>query len=373
MAADTEALQLIARLTPLADVLAMIDAEVKPVTPRPLDVAAALGHTLAADVTSAARPAAPIALTDGWAIAADLTLGAGGYSPVLLTQWPTRVEAGQVMPPGADSVAPFDAVKTFSGRAEVLVSLNPGDGMLPVGGDCESAMTLRRAGERIRITDIAAFAVAGLTRVTVREPRIRVFPLRGSALVAAAAQMIAADVERRGGSARVELGRGLDGVLAAASENSDAIIAIGGTGSGRNDSSVHVLARGGRLAVHGFALAPGETAALGFSGKRPILLLPGRLDAALSVWMTVGRALLERLCAAKYNETPDMLTLIRKVTSTVGGAELVPVRRAGNDVEPLASRYLPLSSLTRSDGWILVPAESEGYPAGTPVAVRPWP
>jgi len=42
-------------------------------------------------------------------------------------------------------------------------------------------------------------------------------------------------------------------------------------------------------------------------------------------------------------------------------------------VEPLATRYLPLSSLTRADGWILVPAESEGYPAGAAVNVRPWP
>jgi molybdopterin biosynthesis enzyme len=41
--------------------------------------------------------------------------------------------------------------------------------------------------------------------------------------------------------------------------------------------------------------------------------------------------------------------------------------------DPLASKYLPLSSLARSDGWILVPAESEGYSAGTPVQVRPWP
>ena len=57
----------------------------------------------------------------------------------------------------------------------------------------------------------------------------------------------------------------------------------------------------------------------------------------------------------------------------MGLAEVVPVRRVDGQAEPLASKYLPLSSLTRSDGWILVPAESEGYSAGTPVQVRPWP
>jgi molybdopterin molybdotransferase len=49
------------------------------------------------------------------------------------------------------------------------------------------------------------------------------------------------------------------------------------------------------------------------------------------------------------------------------------VRRNAEQVEPLAAKYLPLSSLARSDGWILVPADSEGYAAGAPVQVRPWP
>ena len=70
---------------------------------------------------------------------------------------------------------------------------------------------------------------------------------------------------------------------------------------------------------------------------------------------------------------PRPLPLARKVTSTVGLAELVPVRRHAGQAEPLATKYLSLSSLARSDGWILVPADSEGYSAGSPVQVRPWP
>jgi molybdopterin molybdotransferase len=375
MAANTETLQLIARLTPLTEMLALIDAEVKPVTPCTLDVAAAAGRTLAADASAPARPSAPIALADGWALAADLTLGAGGYAPAMLTHMPSRVEAGQAMPPETDSVAPFDAVKTGTAGAEALVTVNPGDGMLPAGGDCDPAIPLRRAGERLRITDLAGFAAAGIARITVRAPRIRVLPLRGTAIIAAAARLVAADIEHRGGAARLdEPGRGLD--VAIGADGADCIVGIGGTGSGRNDTSVQVLAREGRLAVHGIALAPGETAALGFAGRCPVLLLPGRLDAALAVWLVVGRRVLERLAAGKYNEPVDHLTLARKVASTVGLAELVPVRRSVDNpdqVEPLATRYLPLSSLTRADGWILVPAESEGYAAGTTALVRPWP
>ena len=202
----------------------------------------------------------------------------------------------------------------------------PGDGVLPAGGDSDPGIPLRRAGERLRITDLAALVCAGCARVSVREPRIRVVPLRGS-------------------------------------------------GSGRNDASAQTLAGAGRLVVHGIALTPGETAALGFVGPRPVLLLPGRLDAALAVWLVVGRRILNRLSLANANEhePAETLTLARKIASTVGLAEVAPVRRNGGQAEPLAMKYLPLSSLARSDGWILVPADSEGYAAGAQVQVRPWP
>ena len=67
------------------------------------------------------------------------------------------------------------------------------------------------------------------------------------------------------------------------------------------------------------------------------------------------------------------MTLTRKIASTVGLSEVVPVRRDGGKAEPLASKYLPLSALARADGWVLVPADSEGYADGAQVAVRPWP
>jgi molybdopterin biosynthesis enzyme len=260
------------------------------------------------------------------------------------------------------------------GRAEALVTVNPGDGVLPAGGDCDPGIPLRYAGDRLTVTDLAAFSAIGLARVTVREPRIRVLPLRGSGIINAAARLLATDIDRRGAAARLdEAGRDFNGVLA--SESADAIVAIGGTGSGRNDTSVQTLAREGRVAVHGMALTPGETAALGFVGPRPVLLLPGRLDAALAVWLVIGRRILDRLAAAKTkeNEPGVTLTLARKIASTVGLAEIVPVRRVAENAEPLASKYLPLSSLGRSDGWILVPGESEGYSAGSQVHVRPWP
>ena len=111
----------------------------------------------------------------------------------------------------------------------------------------------------------------------------------------------------------------------------------------------------------------------GLSANRPVLLVPGRLDAALAVWLLIGRHLVAKLAGGKVEDMPTILSLRRKVTSTIGMTEVIPVRCSGGMAEPLGSEYLSLTALTRSDGWILVPAESEGFAAGSEVAVNQWP
>src|SRR5262249_47611181 len=138
-------------------------------------------------------------------------------------------------------------------------------------------------------------------------------------------------------------------------------------------TSVRALAAAGRVEVHGVALTPGETAAFGSIGLRPALLVPGRLDAALAVWLTLGRRLLARLSARTEQPPGSTAVLTRKHASPLGLTEIVPVRVNGCQAEPIASGYWPLSAILRVNGWILVPADSEGYPAGAEVVLRPWP
>jgi molybdopterin biosynthesis enzyme len=103
------------------------------------------------------------------------------------------------------------------------------------------------------------------------------------------------------------------------------------------------------------------------------LLIPGRLDAALSIWLSIGRHLVAKLAGGSVADMPAMLPLKRKVTSTIGLAELIPVSCAERMAEPLGCGYLSFAMLSRSDGWIVVPADSEGFAPGTPVAVSHWP
>src|SRR5262249_11475637 len=151
------------------------------------------------------------------------------------------------------------------------------------------------------------------------------------------------------------------------------VIVIGGSGTGQRDRSVSELARQGTLAFHGVGILPGETAAFGTIGQWPVLVVPGRLDAALAAWLLLGRPLLARLCGYEDQEQATPVTLTRKIASPLGLAEGVPVRREADGVVPLASGYLTLQSLARADGYVLIPADSEGFAAGSPVEMRPLP
>jgi molybdopterin biosynthesis enzyme len=371
--------QRITQLTPLADAVAAIDALVRPVEPREVDVGSALGRTLAADVVAArAVPPVALALQDGWAIKAEETVDAGSYAPAPLSAPPARVDCGEPLPPGADAVAPLDAV-TFDGkRAEALAVIAPGYGVLPVGADAEAGKPLRLSGQRLRSFDVAVLLAAGISRVTIREPRIRLVRARaaGDSVIDAGYAWIAETVAAEGAATILDANAeaAADHLEAALHhEGSDAVIVLGGTGNGRNDVSVSTLAQAGRVEFHGVGLIPGDTAAFGFAGARPVLLLPGRIDAALAVWLVIGRRWLARLAGRDDPDMPVMAELSRKIASTVGMAEVILVRRHKDKVEPLAGGYLSFSALARADGWILVPAESEGYAQATRVAVRPLP
>ncbi len=370
MNADIPAPQRITRLTPLADVLAML-AQLSPVTEQNVPVADAVGHVLATDVVATqAKPSAALALRDGWAVEADVTRDAGPYAPMLLPPSTQRIDAFAPMPPGTDAVAPIDAVAVLGGMLQIMAPVAPGEDILPPGGDCEANAVLCTSGAQLCAIDIAASTALGVTKLCIRKPRVRVVPARPDDAILQSIGHFLVHVVKAAG-ADVSLTDDLDEALRDAA--TDAVIGVGGTGSGRNDHAVTALSRAGTLTCHGIGLSPGETAAFGQVESRPVLLIPGRIDAALACWLALAQPLIAALSNAKPNAITQSAELSRKITSTIGLADVVPVRRSGDTITPLASGMLPLQTLAQADGWILVPAESEGYPAGTVVRVRPLP
>jgi molybdopterin biosynthesis enzyme len=281
------------------------------------------------------------------------------------------VETGDEMPAGTDAVASLDAIVIHGEVAEAAGPVTPGESVAPAGSEAAPSKPLRKSGERLRNVDAAVLTAAGIAQMSVRAPRILIVAAREDLRLMPPMRMIARDCAARGGIPILSNGMTLDDALHA--RDCDAIIIVGGTGTGARDVSVTALARLGKVVVHGIGLTPGETAAVGDAGGCPVLVVPGRIDGALANWLVLGRPMLARLAGHNEPEQAVKAALSRKVTSTVGLAEVVPVRHDGASAEPLATRHLPLWVLASANGWLLAPPDSEGYPTGAQVTIHTWP
>jgi molybdopterin molybdotransferase len=373
MTAPAEPLQRITVLTPIAEIVSRLGAVVLPVVAKDVAPLDAAGFTLAADAVAAADwPPQASALSDGWAVAAESVSGASSYAPVVLNPVPQWVNAGQPMPAGTDAVLPVDALTIADGYVEVFAPAAHGEGVLPARGHATASAIVYSSGSRVRATDAAIMAGLNLRAVSVRVPRVKIVSVNvPSTGIDVIAPLVAAAVLAQGSLPEIVQRMTFDDLLK--QPDCDAVVAIGGTGSGTNDSAVKALARIGNVAVHGFAISPGQTAALGSAGKCPVLLLPGRLDAALAVFIATGRSLLGRLTGCAAQEPGVPMRLAKKITSAVGLTDIVFVRSGDGVADPLGNGFFPLHAMAQADGWILIPPASEGLPAGATVEVRPLP
>ena len=365
--------QRVKRLASWKEVFAHIDKLVSPVAPVQMALDGCLGRVVAEDVeVNAPIPSRATALCDGWAVRSEDVRDAGSYAPVFLTPPPAWVNSGDVMPEDTETVLPPDAVTLTAGSAEIHGAGRPGEGVMAAGEGAEPRQPLRRAGDRLRAIDLAILRNAGISHVTVREPAFLVVSAHAGIKQEsdAVGPLVTYLIDRDGGRAQ-QVHASIDAALR--DRQFTGAVVIGGSGSGRNDASVRMLGALGGVDLHGVGLRPGDTAALGSIGERPVMVLPGRLDAALAAWLVIGRRLLSRMSGFAGDEQATTVNLARKIASSVGIAEVVLLVRCGGGVEPVATDYFPLKALARADGWVLVPPESEGFAAGSLIEMQSLP
>jgi molybdopterin biosynthesis enzyme len=265
-------------------------------------------------------------------------------------------------------VAPPDALAEDGSTPQAAAPIAPGEGVLAPGQDCDGAQPVLRAGRALRSLDIAVLSALGVARVPVRTPTVRIVQVRADDAVASAITVMLAGLITRHGTEKLSP----DSTEATfQNPQEDAIIVVGGSGAGPHDNSVRALARAGRVVAHGIGLSPGETSAFGFIGSTPVLIVQGRLDAALAVWHVLGARIMSRLSGCTDTPVVRHAKLARKIASTIGLVEFVPVATEADMVTPLASGYLPWRVLAQATGYVLVPAQQEGFAPGTLVPVNP--
>jgi molybdopterin biosynthesis enzyme len=360
--------RLSASLTPLDVALSALLRDLAPVTPIELPLAGALGCIAAWMPAFNAHPPHDIAAADGWALRARDLAGASSYSPLPLAVLPAWVEAGDAMPEGCDCVIDSDSVDPAGRLFQVLAEAIPGQGVRRAGSAIAAGTVAVRAGRRVLPRSLLLARAAGIARLSVRRPRLRIvnIPAKGDAvtahLIAESARKAGADVicVEAAGRDPEPIAKALD------ARGCDLLLTVGGSGVGRTDAAVTALAQRGEIIAHGIALQPGRTSAIGRIGDTPVVALPGAPDQAFAAWWALVLPALDHLSGRRPRKTLT-LPLVRKVASSVGMAEIVLLERRLGAWFTLAVGELSLEAIARAEAWLAVPGGSEGFAAGAAV------
>jgi molybdopterin molybdotransferase len=355
-----------ASLTPLDAALNALLDGLGPVLPVALPLNQALRGIAAEMPPLSAHPSHDIAAADGFALRARDLVGASSYSPVPLAAVPAWVDVGEVIPNGCDCVLDSDSVDVSGPIPQVVAEAIPGQGVRRAGADIAAGSNLVEAGRRIVARDLLIAHAAGIARLEVRRPRVRIVNVPGGTVtadwIAASARIAGADV-----MSLTATGRDAASIAAAIDVSvCDLLLIVGGSGVGRTDASVAALAERCTIFAHGIALQPGRTAAVGRIDATPVVVLPGAPDQAFAAWTTLAMPALDRLSGRQPRKTLK-LPLARKVASLVGIAEMVLLERKTGAWVTLASGELSLDAIARAEAWLVVSGGSEGFAAGADV------
>jgi len=375
---------------PLATAHGWLDALAPRTMTETLGLDAAHGRVLATEVTL--DPAAACvrrAAINGYAVRAADCVGASPYNPLSLAVVAPATErlpenagcpiaSGWGLPIGADAVLPLDAAQAdATGRLEILDAAPRGAGI----EDLAPALSLP-ARRRLRPQDLGCLGAAGVHSIAVlRRPRVAVLVLGPKSGPDALTPMLHALLARDGAvvaaipPAADDKAALLAALRAPALADCDLAVLAGRAGAGFDDiAPAQVRAAGGRIAHHGLALRPGGSAGLASlpqrGGTLPLLLLPGDPAGCLAAYDLLAARVVRRFAGI----TPALpypvvrFPLARKIVSGLGSTDLVSVRLADGQAEPLADAGLTGAAL--ADGFVLVAEGSEGYPAGTNVPIH---
>jgi molybdopterin molybdotransferase len=387
--------------------LAWLDAQLRPLDVETVSLLQASGRILADSVVSRVDvPGFDRSTMDGYAVRADTIDGASSYNPISLrvagdampgvpfegahaADEAIRIMTGAPMPAGSDAVLPAewaDADPHDSHRIVALSGVSPGKNVGRRGEDILRGTTVLEAGRLLRPQDLGLLSSIGVGQIqVVRRPRVRLLitgnellpagtPPQGHRITDANGPMLSALIERDGGIVDFPgiVRDDADAVLDAMRADVDVVIVSGGSSVGIEDHAPMLLASHGELAVHGIAMRPSSPTGMGRLDARLVFLLPGNPVSSLCAYdFFAGRAI--RALAGRTKDWPYRAVrgkLKRKLSSPVGRLDYARVKLADGWVEPVAVAGASiLSSTSRADGFVVVPQDSEGYPAGAAVDV----
>jgi molybdopterin molybdotransferase len=342
---------------------------------------------------------------DGYAVNAGRTVGATQFKPKVFQLTDTsrigigrakQVWTGNPIPRGADAVVMLEDTKLVKDRVDVWIQVTPGENVSKKGEDIRKGDVAAEIGTRLKPQHLGLIAALGMSKVKVYDkPRIAVLAT-GNELVELGNRREGSQIFETNklvlsalcsdlGAEPLDMGIVRDNVdeiserLRIGLQKSDVIITSGGTSVGGSDfvpDAVNRVAKPGVI-VHGVAMRPAMPTALAVADGKPILILPGNPVAAIVGFEVFARPLIFRMLGMKRVE--PRLTVEAKMTrgiaTALGRRNFVRVRVFRHDdellAEPISARGSSMiSTMTKANGFVIVPENREGLEEKEPVSVQ---
>jgi molybdopterin molybdotransferase len=366
----------------------------------------ALGRVLAEDlVAREALPRFDKSAMDGYALNSVDSTGASQFKPAtfqptekqeLTSKQAKQVWTGNPIPKGANAVVMIENTKMQDGKLEVWSQLAPGENVSKTGEDVKKGFIVAKAGVRINPYHIGLAAALGYSQLKVaQKPKIGILAtgnelaevgteLSGNLIYDSNKIMISAECRELGAEIS-DFGIAKDNVdeiaakIKKALETQDAVITTGGTSVGGLDlvpDAVNKLGKPGVI-VHGVALRPAMPTGVAISKGKPVLILSGNPVASVIGFEVFGRPMVCRMLGMSKTELRPMLkaVLARRVASVLGRKTYVRVKVTLKDgefyAEPVSAKGSgSISTMTQSNGFVIVDENREGVTEGETVVVH---
>jgi molybdopterin biosynthesis enzyme len=152
--------------------------------------------------------------------------------------------------------------------------------------------------------------------------------------------------------------------------SNDVVVFSGGSSVGERDLIRDAIGARGRLLFHGVAIKPGKPTGLGIVNGTPVFAMPGYPTSCLSNAHMLLAPMLRRLArlAPQIRKTVT-LPLAQRVASATGRHQFYTVRIENGTAVPAFKASGDITSMSRADGYIEIPADIELVGAGTLVEV----
>lgn len=358
----------------------------------------ALGRVLAEPVhANLSLPPAHLAAMDGYAVVASSTFGARQGKPLALRigHEAFAVNTGHALPRGCDAVIMIEEAPEHDGCIHIEAACAPWQHVRRMGEEIVASELLLPRQHQIKAWDIGTLLAAGVWQVCTYAPiRACIIPTGDEVLRSTSRQkpqpgqvvdsnspMLAALCEANGAIATCfdpvpDVQESLHQALCTALEGPEQVILLcAGSSAGSKDFTRSIIEREGRILAHGLSLMPGKPSIISICRGKAVIGVPGYPVSALACFEEIVAPLLAFL---QHRQRPDsqeiQAELSRSVPSRPGVEELIRLNigRVGSHyvASPLPRGAANIRSVTRSQGFVRVPANAEGLEQGRTITTE---